>query len=226
MDWGTNRSKSSRNTELKRSSHTNNSINYIFHPLWNWNESTNPSQSVCNHLSYVHAWVRTELTVVHETIVAEPHAQHHSVLSGRAVSLGNRVNDAHSRLDTMPVYTFSYKAHCITAGLRLSVCLLERRWWSASWHVLINMCLVETMRDCPRMCSPLSPKWWQMQNNVNNAQAQKPNLMGFILFSWVDNLPYKALHTCFEFNIKWVLIFPSLLSTACLQLYVLKLREK
>lgn len=45
------------------------------------------------------------LTVVHEAVVAEPHAQHHGVLAGRAVSLGNRVNDAHSGSDTMPVYT-------------------------------------------------------------------------------------------------------------------------
>lgn len=227
--WGTGEQIGANEAGIQnwnRSSHNNNSIHLHFSsPMkLKW---INKSQSECVHPSFICAcMIETELTVVHEAIVAEPHAQHHSVLSGRAVSLGNRVNDAHSRLDTMPVYTFSYKAHCITAGLRLSVCLLERRWWSASWHVLINMCLVETMSDGPRMCSSLSPKGGQMQNNVNNAQAQKPNLMGFSLFSGIDNLPYTALHTCFEFNLKWVLIFHSLLSMVCVQLYVFKLREK
>lgn len=61
---------------------------------------------------------RIKLTMVHEAIVAEPHTQHHGVLSGRAVSLGNQINDAHGWSVTMPVYTFSYTADCSTTGLR------------------------------------------------------------------------------------------------------------
>lgn len=52
-----------------------------------------------------------ELTVVHEAAVTEPHTQRHSILSGRAVSLGNHINDAHRRSATMPVYTFTYTTH-------------------------------------------------------------------------------------------------------------------
>lgn len=68
---------------------------------------------------------KIELTMVHEAIVAEPHTQRHSVLSGRAVSLGNQINDAHSRSVTMPVYTFSYTVDCSTDGVSItvSVCL-------------------------------------------------------------------------------------------------------
>lgn len=53
---------------------------------------------------------RTQLTVVHEAVVAEPHSQCHSILSGRAVSLGNQISDAQSWSVTMPVYTFSETA--------------------------------------------------------------------------------------------------------------------
>ena len=42
-------------------------------------------------------WYEIQLTMVHEAVVAEPHAQRHSVLSGRAVSLGNQINDAHTQ---------------------------------------------------------------------------------------------------------------------------------
>lgn len=34
--------------------------------------------------------------MVHEAIVAEPNTQRHSILSGRAVSLGNQINDTRS----------------------------------------------------------------------------------------------------------------------------------
>lgn len=161
-DWGTN---AEQNEVIKQKygnrmnkSH-NKSVNIFY--LWiktvnklNW--SKHPGQCAFTHLSCMPVWERVELTVVHEAIVAEPYAQHHSVLSGRAVSLGNQVNDAHSRSDTMPVYTFSYKAHRSTAGLRLSVCSVERRWWFVSQHVLINMCITGTMIDCPRLCSSWS----------------------------------------------------------------------
>lgn len=54
--------------------------------------------------------------MVHEAAVAEPDTQHHSILSSGTVSLGNRINDAHSQSDTKPLYTFSFKTHGSTAG--------------------------------------------------------------------------------------------------------------
>lgn len=59
------------------------------------------------HVSRMCHTAGTKLTVMHEAAVAEPHTQRHSILSGRAVALGNQSSDAHSRSVTMPVYTFS-----------------------------------------------------------------------------------------------------------------------
>lgn len=66
-------------------------------------------------------------TVVHEATVAEPDAQHHSILSSGTVSLGNQINDAHSQSGTKPLYTFSFKAHGSTAALMSSAHLLEEK---------------------------------------------------------------------------------------------------
>lgn len=44
------------------------------------------------------------LTVVHVATVAEADAQHHGVLAGRTVSLGNGVSDAHSRSETISLF--------------------------------------------------------------------------------------------------------------------------
>lgn len=128
------------------------------------NSSRSPSPCTFTHLSCMCVWERVELTVMHEAIVAQPYAQHHGVLSGRTVSLGNQVNDAHSWSDTMPVYTFSYKAHCSTAGLRLSVCLLERRWWSVSQHVILNMRMIDNEKLSLTVMLIVTERW-QLQNN-------------------------------------------------------------
>lgn len=78
--------------------------------------------------------------MVHEAIVAETHTQRHSVLSGRAVSLGNQINDAHSRSVTMPVYTFAYTADCSTTGLRY-LCVMQMVIHELA--LVINMCIIK-----------------------------------------------------------------------------------
>lgn len=71
-----------------------------------WSEVKVFRQCALTHLSCMLVWEGIELTMVHEAIVAEPYTQHHSILTGWAVSLGKQVNDAHRQSDTMPVYTF------------------------------------------------------------------------------------------------------------------------
>lgn len=61
---------------------------------------------------------------MHVAAVAEADAQHHGVLAGRTVSLGNQVSDAHSRSETISLFTpFNRKTGPGAAGLRAFVCV-------------------------------------------------------------------------------------------------------
>lgn len=53
------------------------------------------------------------LTVVHVATVAQADAQHHGVLAGRTVSLGNQVGDARSRSETISLFAPFHSKHAV-----------------------------------------------------------------------------------------------------------------
>lgn len=101
---------------------------------------------------------KIKLTMVHEAAVAEPDTQHHSILSSGTVSLGNRINDAHSQSDTKPLYTFSFKTHGSTAGPMSSGGLSQETRRCARQHVSLNVSFTPNSTDKGkiRTCSFLS----------------------------------------------------------------------
>lgn len=78
------------------------------------------------HISCVQVWVTVSLTVMHESIVAEPNTQRHSIISSLAVSLGNQISDTQSVSYNACAHLYMHTAEGSIAGQTyLCVCWIE-----------------------------------------------------------------------------------------------------
>lgn len=76
--------------------------------------------------------------MVHEAAVTEPHSQRHGILSVRAVSLGNQVNDTHRVIHNACL-------HLLICSMLLQFVTLKTVQFNQ--HRLISMCLRTSERE-------------------------------------------------------------------------------